>query len=470
LTTKTTKVDVAVIGAGPGGYVAAIKAAQLKKSVVLVERDQLGGTCLNTGCIPSKALLDSTHLLYRMQHEAAEHGISVASATIDYSKLQARRKKMVDLSTRGVKSLIQPLGIQHIKGHGRFTGSQSIEVESEEGTTRIEAADIIIATGSAVTMLPHIKVDGTHIITSTEALELSEVPKSMGIIGGGFIGLEIGSVFSRLGCKVTVIEMMDSILPGLDADICQGSEKLLKKQGLEILTRHKVSGAKVSNGVVELTAESEGQSKSFQFEKLLVAVGRKPFSDGLGIEKVGLATRRDGSLEVDAQLRTSVPHIYAIGDVVGGKLLAHKASHEGIVAAEAIAGHKSKMDYRSIPFCVFIEPEIGVAGLSEKEAVDAGHKIRVGRFPFRASGKARCLGEVEGFVKIIGDADSDRVLGIHILGPHAADMIAEGGLAIAFDASLEDIGLTVHVHPTLAECLMEAALHARGEAIHIPNK
>lgn len=467
---KTTKVDVAVIGAGPGGYVAAIKAAQLKKSVALVERDQLGGTCLNYGCIPSKALLDSTYLLYKTQHEADEHGLIVESARIDYAKLQERRKKMVDLSTRGVKSLIKPLGIEHVEGHGRFADSHNIDVESDAATLRVEATDVIIATGSAVTMLPHIEVDGAHIITSTEALELDQVPKSMGIIGGGFIGLEIGSVYSRLGCKVTVIEMMPTVLPDLDVEISQGTEKLLRKQGLEILTRHKVSGAKVKGNSVELTAESNGQSKNFQFEKLLVAVGRRPFSDGLGLDKIGLATRRDGSLEVDRQLRTSAPHIYAIGDIAGGKLLAHKASHEGIVAAEAIAGHQSEMDYRSIPFCVFIEPEVGVVGMSEREAVDAGHKVRVGRFPFRASGKARCLGEVEGFVKVVGDADSDQILGVHILGPHAADMIAEAGLAMAFDASLEDIGLTVHVHPTLAEAFMEAAMAARGEAIHIPNK
>ncbi len=467
----TQKADLAVIGAGPGGYVAALRAAQLGKRVVLVDRDQLGGTCLNYGCIPSKALLDSTALFRQLDEAGEEHGIVATNLRYDLGRMMARKKKIVDIQVKGIASLLRSSRVEFRKASARFKDSNTLELAAADGTTSLlEASAILVATGSVVSVPPGIQIDGKVVITSTEALELSSVPATMAVIGGGFIGLEIGSVYRRLGTEVTVIEMLDTILAGQDADVIALVEKLLRKQGMTIRTSHQVTQVSLEGGAAKLTvtpAGGDGQPSELVVERVLVAVGRRPTTEGLEPDRIGLERNRDGSLRVNTRLQTSVPHVYAIGDAVGGKLLAHKASKEGIVAAEAIAGLPTELDSSIMPFCVFIEPEVGSVGLTEKEARDAGREIRVGTFPYRASGKARCLGDTEGFVKVIGDAETDELLGVHIAGAHAADLIGEASFAMEAQASLEDLHLTTHVHPTLPEMLGEAALAAHGRAIHL---
>jgi dihydrolipoyl dehydrogenase len=467
----TQTADVAVIGAGPGGYVAALRAAQLGKKVVLVDRDQLGGTCLNYGCIPSKALLDSTSLFHKIDEMGEEHGIVTTGVRYDFGRMIARKRRIVDVQVKGIASLLRSSQVEFRKASARFKDANTLELVAADGSTSLLRADaIVIATGSVVAVPPGMEIDKKALISSTEALELESVPATMAVIGGGFIGLEIGSVYRRLGTEVTVIEMLDTILPGQDPDVIALVDKQLRKQGMTIKTSHKVTEVvREASGARLRIVPTKGDAQPVELvaEKVLVAVGRKPTTDGLDPDRIGLVRRRDGSLEVNARLQTNVPHVYAIGDAIGGKLLAHKASKEAIVAAEAIAGLPVENDGRVMPFAVFIEPEVGSVGLTEKEAVDAGRKIRVGQFPYRASGKARCLGETDGFVKTIGDADTDELLGVHIVGAHAADLVGEASFAMEAQASLEDLHLTTHVHPTLSEMLGEAALAAHGRAIHL---
>jgi dihydrolipoamide dehydrogenase len=467
----TLTADLAVVGAGPGGYVAALRAAQLGKRVVLVDRDQLGGTCLNYGCIPSKALLDSTALFHHLDEMGEEHGILAADLRYDLGRMMARKKKIVDVQVKGIASLLRASKVEFRKATARFKDASTLELSAGDGSTSLlRAGAILIATGSVAAVPRGMDVDGKTVITSTEALELDAVPATMAVIGGGFIGLEIGSVYRRLGTEVTVVEMLDTLLPGQDEDVVALVEKSLRKQGMTILTSHQVTKLVREEGGARLTATPDsgsGEPREISAEKVLVAVGRRPTTGGLEPDRVGLARNRDGSLVVNERLQTNVPNIYAIGDAIGGKLLAHKASKEGIVAAEAIAGLPSELDSRVMPFCVFIEPEVGSVGLTEAEAAAVGRRVRVGTFPYRASGKARCLGETEGFVKLIGDADTDELLGVHVAGAHAADLIGEASFAMEAQASLEDLHLTTHVHPTLPEMLGEAALAAHGRAIHL---
>lgn len=460
-------VDLAIIGSGPAGYVAAIRAAQLGLSVACIEREALGGTCLNVGCIPSKALLDTTEHLAWIREGAEKVGIVVGEVAVDWPKMQKHRKRVVSASSKGVAYLFRKNGIEHLEGEGGFVEPGLIEVTGPESKRRLRTTSTVIATGSAPIALPGTPFDGQRVISSTEGLAMDDIPASMIVVGGGYIGLEMGSVYQRVGSQVTVVEALETILPGMDAELAAEGFKAFTKQGLDIRTSTLVTKAEVTDrGVdVELTAEDEGEILSA--DVMLVAIGRQPVTDGLNLDRVGVATDEKGFVEVDQHFQTSVPGIYAVGDVIGGKMLAHKGSEEGVVIAERIAGRDSEMDYFPIPGVVYTHPEIATVGLSEEEAKAAGHETRVGRFPFSANGRARSMNDTVGFVKLVADAQTDRMLGCHILGPRAGDLIAEVVAAAAFRASAEDIALTVHAHPTLAEAIKEAALDVHGEVIHL---
>ncbi len=460
-------VDLAIIGSGPAGYVAAIRATQLGLSVACIERDALGGTCLNVGCIPSKALLDTTEHLAWIREGAGKVGIVVDDVAVDWSKMQKHRKRVVSASSKGVAYLFRKNGIEHLEGEGGFVEPGLIEVAGRESTRRVQATSTVIATGSAPIALPGTPFDGQRVISSTEGLAMNEIPASMIVVGGGYIGLEMGSVYQRVGSQVTVVEALETILPGMDAELAAEGFKVFTKQGLDIRTSTLVTKANVTDrGVdVELSGGDEGETLSA--DVMLVAIGRRPVTDGLNLDRVGVTTDEKGFIEVDQHFQTGVPGIYAVGDVIGGKMLAHKGSEEGVVIAERIAGRDSEMDYFPIPGVVYTHPEIATVGLSEEEAKAAGHETRVGRFPFSANGRARSMNDTVGFVKLVADAQTDRMLGCHILGPRAGDLIAEVVAAAAFRASAEDIALTVHAHPTLAEAIKEAALDVHGEVIHL---
>lgn len=467
------KMDVAIIGAGLGGYVAAIRAAQLGKSVVLIEKDKLGGTCLNYGCIPSKDLLTTTEQYERMKN-AASYGLSAEKVSFDWPKMQARKAKNVMTLVKGVEFLCKGNKITVLAGSARFLDARHLEVSLTNGEAqRIEAGNIIIATGSIPIALKDIPFDGKAIIDSTAALDLTQVPQSFGVVGAGAIGLEVGSIYRRLGAEVTVVEMLDYILPEVDPEAAQVAAQLLKKQGFTIHTGYVVKSAVVNDGKVDVVAvprEGKGEEKRFTVEKLLVAVGRKANTEGLGLEKAGVAPGPRGFIQTNERMETSVKGIYAIGDVIGGKLLAHKASREGIVAAEAIAGKGTVMNYRAVPGSVFTSPEVASVGLKEEEARAKGTAIRVGKFLFRANGRALTLGEADGFVKILADAETDEILGAHIVGSHASDLITEVTVAMEFEGTAEDLASTIHIHPTLTEAVMEAAEAVHGNAIHMVNR
>jgi dihydrolipoamide dehydrogenase len=460
-------VDLAIIGSGPAGYVAAIRAAQLGLSVACIEREALGGTCLNVGCIPSKALLDTTEHLAWIREGAGKVGIVVGDVAVDWAKVQKHRKRVVSASSKGVAYLFRKNGIEHLEGEGGFVESGLIEVAGPESTRRVRATSTVIATGSAPIALPGTPFDGKRVISSTEGLAMDQIPASLIVVGGGYIGLEMGSVYQRVGSQVMVVEALETILPGMDTELAAEGLKVFTKQGLDIRTSTLVTKANVTDdGVdVELSAGDEGETTSA--EVMLVAIGRRPVIEGLNLDRVGVSTDEKGFVEVDPHFQTSVPGIYAVGDVIGGKMLAHKGSEEGVVIAERIAGRDSEMDYFPIPGVVYTHPEIATVGLSEEEAKTAGHEIRVGRFPFSANGRARSMNDTVGFVKLVADAQTDQMLGCHILGPRAGDLIAEVVAAAAFRASAEDIALTVHAHPTLAESIKEAALDVHGEVVHL---
>ncbi len=463
------KVEAAVIGAGPGGYVAALRLGQLDVQTVLVERDRLGGECLNYGCIPSKALISTGNAVHRIQN-MEKMGVTLKGLKVDAQKLQEWKQSVVDRLTNGVATLCKAAGVEVVYGTAAFTGPHTLEVTTKEGKTTIEASSIIIATGSEPIPLKGFDVDGERVIYPKQALELTNIPKSLTIIGGGITGLEIGTAYAKLGTKVVVVELLDQLIPGLSLDLVRVIERTLKRLGIEYYVRGKALGVERTEDGVVLAVETPKERFEIVSDILLVSVGRRPSSGSLGLDKAGIELDKEGFVKVDRTMQTNVEGVYAIGDVTGIPYLAHKASKEGVVAAEAIAGLPSEADYRAMPAAIFTDPEIATVGLSEEEAKEQGIEVTVGKFHFRASGRALTHDDLEGFVKVIGDKESHEVLGVQIVGPEASDLISEASLAIEMGATVEDIGLTVHPHPTLSEAVMEAADDVLGRSIHLPKK
>ena len=465
------KFDVTVIGSGPGGYVAAIRCAQLGMKTAIIERyDTLGGTCLNVGCIPSKALLDSSEHFHNATHTFKEHGIDVKDVKVNLAQMIKRPDGVVTDNTKGIEFLMKKNKITVLRGHGSFVDKNTIEIAGSDGNkTQISSAKTIIATGSKPSTLPGITIDKKRIITSTEALNLTEVPKHMIIIGGGVIGLELGSVYARLGAKVSVVEFTDSIIGTMDRGLGKELQKVLKKLGFEFFFKHKVTGVTSKGKEVTVTADNEkGDKVEFKGDYCLVSVGRRPYTDNLGLEKAGVKMDNRGRVEVNDHLETNVEGIYAIGDVVKGAMLAHKAEEEGVYVAERMAGQKPHINYNLIPGVVYTWPEVAAVGFTEEQLKEQGRKYRVGSFPFKASGRARASMDSDGFAKVLADEATDEILGVHIIGPRAADMIAEAVVAMEYRASAEDIARMSHAHPTFTEALKEACLDATAKRpIHI---
>ena len=467
-------VDAIVIGAGPGGYHAAIRLGQLGKNVVCFDRDEVGGVCLNWGCIPTKALLHVGEITRQIDH-AAEIGIKVPKAEIDRTGVVAFKDKVVNGNVSGVNSLFKANNVTFAYGEASFTAKNKVSLKKKDGTTDDYTAQaIVIATGGAPINVKSWPRDGDTIVNSDDAVQLKRIPKNLLIVGGGVIGLEFATVYTRLGAKVLVVEALANILTGTDLEISKTLGRILKKQGVEIALSTKVETIeKVADHKVKATFNGEYTSnkpETREFDMVLVAVGRRPVTDGLGLEAAGLKVNEKGFIDVDAQRKTSVDGIYAIGDITGGPLLAHKAMKEGVVAAEVIAGDKaSAFDPVAIPNCVYTDPEVATVGLSEEEAKAAGYTIKIGKFPLMASGRARTMNETDGLIKLIGDAKTDALLGMHIVAPQAESLIGEGVIALEMGATVEDIGLSIHPHPTLTESIMDAAEAMHGKAIHIPN-
>lgn len=466
-----SKYDVIIIGSGPGGYVSAIRCAQLGMKTAIIEKySTLGGTCLNVGCIPSKALLDSSEHYSKAVHEFAEHGIQVEKPTIDFTQMIARKQGVVDQTCDGVAYLMKKNKIDVYNGLGSFLDAAHVKVaKNEGGEETLEAKNIIIATGSKPIELPFAKFDKERIISSTEALKLKEIPKHLIVIGGGVIGLELGSVYKRLGSEVTVVEFMDSIIPTMDVSMGKELQRTLKKSGINFNLSHKVSKlARKGNEVTVTATNKKGEEVTFTGDYCLVSVGRKPFTNGLGLDKAGVKTDERGRVAVNDHLQTNVNNIYAIGDVVRGAMLAHKAEEEGVLVAEQLAGQKPHINYNLIPNIVYTWPEVAGVGKTEQELKEAGTKYKVGQFPMRALGRSRASMDVDGLVKILADAETDEVLGMHIIAARAADLIMEGVTAMEFRASAEDIARMSHGHPTYTEAIKEAALDATDKrALHV---
>ena len=464
-----THADVVIIGGGPGGYVAAIRAAQLGLSTVCVEMDKtLGGTCVNVGCIPSKALLSSTEHYEFARLHAAAHGVKIEGVSVDLPTMLKRKDEVVAQNTRGVEYLFKKNKITWAKGRGTLRAGNVVDVTADDGAvTSYAAKDVIIATGSLPIELPFLKFDEERILSNIGALKIPEVPKHLIVIGGGVIGVELGSVWRRLGAKVTVIELLPTILAGNDAEIIKEADKVFRKQGMELRAGTKVTGGKRDGDKITIEVEKDGTTETLEGDYVLVSVGRKPVLTGIDAPALGLAVGKRGEIVVDSQMRTNLPNVYAIGDAVGGKLLAHKAEEEGVVAAEVIAGHKVHMDHKSMPSVVYTWPEIATVGLAEHEVKESGREYRVGKFPFSANGRARSMGEPTGFVKFIADAKTDELLGCHMIGANVSELIQEVVLAFEYRGSSEDIGITVHSHPTLSEAVKDAALGVLGRSIHI---
>jgi dihydrolipoamide dehydrogenase len=469
--TQSQSFEAIVIGAGPGGYVAAIRLAQLGVKTAVVERRYLGGVCLNVGCIPSKALIEASKRFSFVQNQASEMGIEVKEATVDFATTQKWKEGIVNKLTSGVGALLKSHGVTLFQGDARFDGPGRLRVKlAEGGETHLESPAIVIASGSRPIEIDGFPFDSDHVVSSTGALALSKIPKRMVVIGGGYIGLEMGGVYARLGSKVTIVEMADQILPGFAKDLIQPVAKQLRKSGADILLQSRATGFTRSRGVSKVTIEgTDGTSSEITTDVILVTVGRRPNTESLGLENIGLEPSK-GFIAVDRKLRTKVPGVFAIGDVAGEPMLAHKASKEGEVVAEVIAGHNAEVDVQAIPAVVFTDPEIATVGLSEEQARTQGYTPAVGKFPFAANGRALTTGKADGFVRVISDKESDIILGTEIVGPGASDLIAEAGLAVEMAAQTVDIGLTVHAHPTLAEAMMEASNAVRGEAIHAVQK
>lgn len=456
--------DLVVLGGGPGGYVAAIRAAQLGLRTACIEKEPaLGGTCVRVGCIPSKALLDSTELFDQIRHKAEAHGIEVPEPKIDVTAMHRRKDGVVKSNTDGVAFLFRKNKIEWIRGFGRLTSPATIEVETEEGKRTVRAGTILLATGSVPVELPFLRFDHERILDSTGALTIPEVPGHLVVVGGGVIGLELGSVWLRLGARVTVLEAASAILPGMDSEVVKQAERVFRKQGFDIRTGTKVTGAERQGDKVVVNIEG---AEPLEADYLLVAVGRRAYTEGMGFDEAGIRLER-GVIQVDERYHTGVGNVYAIGDAIGGRMLAHKAEEEGVAAVENAAGKHGHVNYDAVANVVYTWPEIASVGVSEDEAKGRGMEYRVGKFPFSANGRARAMGETDGLVKVIADARTDRVLGLHILGPRASDLIAQAALAVEFESSAEDIARTVHAHPTLPEAVKEAALGVAGRAIHI---
>jgi dihydrolipoamide dehydrogenase len=461
--------DVVIIGGGPGGYVSAIRSAQLGLSTVCVEKDKtLGGTCVNVGCIPSKAMLQSSEHYEFLRNHAAEHGLVVGDVRVDLARMLKRKDDVVGQNTKGLEFLFKKNKITWAKGVGTLEPNNVVNVKGDDGkTTSYQAKNVVIATGSEPIALPSLDFDEERVLSNVGALRIPEVPKHLIVIGGGVIGLELGSVWRRLGAKVTVVELFPTILPGMDADVVKEMDRVLRKQGLDIRTDARVVGGKRQAETVRIDVEQGGKMETLEADYVLVSVGRRPTLTGVDAKALGIATGRRGEILVDDQMRTNLPNVFAIGDAIGGKLLAHKAEEEGVVAAEVIAGKPAHMHYRSIPSVVYTWPEVASVGLTEEEVKQSGREYRAGKFPFSANGRARTMGESAGFVKFIADAKTDALLGAHLVGPNVSELVAEVVMAFEFDGSSEDIGITVHAHPTLAETVKEAALGVLGRSIHI---
>jgi dihydrolipoamide dehydrogenase len=454
------KYDIIVIGSGPGGYIAAIRASQLGKKVALVEKyATLGGTCLNVGCIPSKALLDSSHHYYDAVHHFEEHGIFVEKPTFDFTKMVARKANVVETTTGGIKYLMDKNNIDVFEGMGSFEDATHVKITKSDATSEsIEGTNIIIATGSKPANLPFIQLDKDRVITSTEALKLKEVPKHLIVIGGGVIGLELGSVYKRLGADVTVVEYMDKIVPGMDADVSKELQKVFKKQGIKFATSHKVNSVERNGDTIVVKAtDKKDREIEFSGDYCLVSVGRKAYTEGLGLDKVGIEVNERGQVAVNDHLQTNVKNIYAIGDVVKGAMLAHKAEEEGVVVAEYLAGEKPHIDYNLIPGIVYTWPEAAAVGKTEQELKDAKIDYKAGKFSMRALGRSRASGDIDGFVKVLADKKTDEILGVHMVGARVADLIMEAAVAMEFRASAEDLARICHGHPTYSEAVKEAA-------------
>src|SRR5687767_6039917 len=461
--------DVVVIGGGPGGYVAAIRAAQLGLATVCVEMDRtLGGTCVNVGCIPSKALLTSSEHFEFARLHARDHGVVASGVELNLDTMLKRKDDVVAQNTRGIEFLFKKNKISWAKGRGSLGAGNVVTVTAADGgTTTYQPRNVIIATGSVPVELPFLKFDEERVLSNVGALRIPKVPKHLIVIGGGVIGLELGSVWRRLGAKVTVVELMPAILPGMDDDVVKEADKVLRKQGLDIRTGAKVVSGKRSANGVSIEIEKDGAKETLQGDYVLVSVGRRPATLGVDAAKLGLNVSKRGEILVDGRMRTNLPNVYAIGDCVPGPMLAHKAEEEGVVAAEVIAGKPAHMHYKAIPGVVYTWPEIAVVGMTEKQAKDGGRETKVGKFPYSANGRARSMNETNGFVKFVTDAKTDEVLGCHMVGPNVSELISEIVLAMEYRASADDIGMTVHAHPTLSEVTKEAALAALGRALHI---
>jgi dihydrolipoamide dehydrogenase len=457
--------DLVVLGGGPGGYVAAIRAAQLGFKTAVIEKEAaLGGTCVRVGCIPSKALLDSTELFHQIRDKAESHGIKVGAPEIDVAAMHKRKDAVVKGLTDGVAYLFRKNKIDWIRGFGRLASAETIEVTAEDGSKSIiPAKHIVLASGSVPIELPFLKFDHERIIDSTGALSIPQVPGHLVVVGGGVIGLELGSVWLRLGAKVTVLEAMPTILPGMDAEVVKAADRIFRKQGFDVRTGSRVTGAERKGDKVIVSVEGQ---EPIEADYLLVAVGRRAYTEGMGYEEAGIRLER-GVIQVDERYHTGVGNVYAIGDAIGGRMLAHKAEEEGVAAVENAAGKHGHVNYDAVANVVYTWPEIASVGMTEEEAKAAGAEYRVGKFPWTANGRAKAMGEADGFVKVLADAKTDRVLGVHILGPRASDLIGEAALAVEFEGAAEDIGRSVHAHPTLPEAVKEAALAAIGRAIHI---
>ena len=467
--------DAVVIGAGPGGYPAAIRLGQLGVKTAIVEREYMGGVCLNVGCIPSKAVIHAAKTFEKIGHADAL-GITVGKPTLDMGKLQAWKGGVVNKLTSGVRTLLKGNKVEIFDGSARLVGKpgpdgQKISIKNSKGEQTIVAKNVILATGSRPFEIPGFKTDQKRILDSTGALALDRVPQRMVVIGGGYIGLELGMVYAKFGSKVTVVEALPSILAAMDKDCVQVVARKLKKMGVEVMTEAKAKSWEDKGDRAVLTVElKDGKPATIDADVILVSVGRRPNSEDLGLDEAGVAMDKRGYVLADDQLRTNVPGIFAIGDLIGGMMLAHKATKEGEVVAEIIAGHKAAMDVRTIPAVVFTDPEIASAGLTDEEAKAKGHEVKVGKFPFAALGRALSVNDTEGFVKVVIDAKSEEILGVHIVGNGGSDLISEAALAIEMGAVAQDVNLTIHPHPTLSEAIREAAAAALGEAVHIINR